>query len=269
MASEAHNPTIHLPRILCLHGGGVNARVFQLQCRSLIPQLSSEFRLCFADGPFICHPGPGMIPVYQHHRPFRRWLRWLPEHVEHDAKTTVEKTNKKLKQAMDEDDAKGATGEWVGLLGFSQGAKLAASILFTQQKRAEALGPEHAGSHFRFAVIMAGRAPLVSLDPELVMNSALADASQSTTGYTRFPDGVSPEEQEHVLRLPTIHVHGRRDQGLHLHQRLLEQYCEKGTTRLVEWDGDHRVPIKTTDVAAIVEQIFDVGRMTSVLKEWR
>ena len=98
------------------------------------------------------------------------------------------------------------------------------------------------------------------------MSPALADPAQITLGFTKYPDGSDPEKQDHILRLPTVHVHGRQDQGLHLHKQLLEQYCEIGSTRLVEWDGDHRVPVKTKDVAAIVEEIFDVGRETGVLK---
>lgn len=264
MAPEAQDPTLHLPRILCLHGGGVNARIFTLQCRALIRHLRPHFRLCFADAPFICGPGPGMIPVYKDHGPYRRWLRSSPEQPEIDPETAVRYIDHQLKRAMDEDNVKGATGEWVGLLGFSQGAKMAASLLLAQQKRAEVLGSDQAGSGFRFAALLAGRAPLVSLDPDLVMSSALVNASECTMEFDQFPDGTIGEEREHVVRLPTIHVHGCRDPGLHLHKRLLEQYCENGSTRLVEWDGDHRLPIKTKDVAAIVEQILDVASETGV-----
>ena len=207
-----------------------------------------------------------MIPVYKDYSPFLRWLRWLPEHGEIEAKTAVQEIDYQLQQAMDEDDAKGATGEWVGLLGFSQGAKLAASLLLMQQKRAELLGADKAGSGFRFGVIMAGRAPPVSLDPELLMSPVLVDASQVAVESTNYLEGATVENQDHILRLPTIHVHGLRDQGLHLHKRLLE-YCEKGSTRLVEWDGDHRIPFKTTDAAAVVAQMLEIGRETGVLKE--
>ena len=144
---------------------------------------------------------------------------------------------------------------------------MAVSLLFTQQKRVEILGADKAGSKFRFGVILAGRAPLDTLDPELVMNSALPDASQSTRGVTHIPNGNDPEMQAHILGLPTIHVHGQQDQGLHLHKRLMEQYCEHGSTRLVEWDGDHRVPVKTKDVVAVVEKILDIGRETGVFEE--
>lgn len=140
---------------------------------------------------------------------------------------------------------------------------MCASLLFRQQVRAEKLGKHRAGSNFRFALLMAGRGPLVSLDPNLVMNAALVDASQ--IGLSQFPDQQCLERREHVLRLPTIHVHGSKDQGLELHRQLFERYCEGRSARLVEWDGNHRVPIKSKDVAAIVQQILAVAREKGVL----
>jgi predicted esterase len=257
--------TLRLPRILCLHGGGTNARIFQAQCRVLKKQLSSRFRLCFVEAPFASQAGPDVVSVYRSFGPFKRWLRWLPEHPQIDARTAVEVVEESLHAAMREDDRKGATGEWVALLGFSQGAKMCASMLFRQQIRAEKLGIHRAGTNFRFAVLLAGRGPLVSLDPELLMTPALVDASQ--IGLSSFPDKHILSKKEHVLRLPTIHLHGMRDQGLRLHRQLLEQYCEKGTTRLIQWDGDHRVPIRSKDVRPVVASILDVARETGVLKD--
>ena len=268
MDTKEQDPTLHLPRILCLHGGGVNAQIFRLQCRVLISQLKSTFRLCFANGPFICSPGPGMIPVYKDNGPFRRWLRWLPEHEKLDAGTIAALIMKQLKEAMDGDNAMGATGKWVGVLGFSQGAKVAASVILKQQRRAKALGEEEGTSRFRFAVIMAGRSPLVSLEPEHFMNPKLASPAQTTLenlDSTGESNCEKCNDHSHILRLPTIHVHGRQDQGLHLHRQLLEQYCEPTRTRLIEWEGDHRVPFKRKDVAAVVEQILDVGKETGSL----
>lgn len=257
--------TLHLPRILCLHGGGTNARIFHAQCRVLRKQLSSRFRFCFAEAPFASQAGPDVVAVFRDFSPFKRWLRWLPEHPQIESQTAVEVIEESLYAAMREDDRKGATGEWVALLGFSQGAKMCASLLFRQQIRAQKLGISGARTNFRFAVLLAGRGPLVSLDPGLLMNPALVNASQ--IGLSTFPDEHTLRKKEHVLRLPTIHVHGMRDQGLHLHRQLLEQYCEKGTTRLVQWDGDHRVPIKQKDVATLVAPILDLARETGVLKD--
>ncbi|OCL02956.1 hypothetical protein AOQ84DRAFT_420951 [Glonium stellatum] len=257
---ELEDPSLHLPRILCLHGGGTNAKIFRTQCRVLRAHLKSAFRLCFADAPFYSQAGPDVTSVYKEYGPFRRWLRWKPEHPEIEAATAVRCIEKSLETAMREDDMKGATGEWVGLLGFSQGAKMAASLLFRQQVREEKLGRHGVGTNFRFGILLAGRGPLVSLDPELVMTPSLVDAAH--LGFQIFPDR---RRKEHVLRLPTVHVHGMRDQGLNLHRQLLEQYCEEGSTRLVEWDGHHRVPIETKVVTAIVKHILAVAQGAGVL----
>ncbi|KAF2435831.1 hypothetical protein EJ08DRAFT_291299 [Tothia fuscella] len=254
------DPTLHLPRILCLHGGGVTAEAFKLQSRALITKLKPYFRLVYADGPFLCDPGPGILPVYADFAPFRRWLRWLPEHAEIDAESAVDEINYQIKQAMDGDTGDGADGEWVGLMGFSQGAKVSASLLFEQQCQEDVLGKGNASTHWRFAILLAGRAPLVSLSEYSKGNKALVDAGEISEGFAHVEEG----DGKHKLRLPTLHVHGLEDPGLHLHRRLLEQYCEGGGATLVEWEGTHRVPIKGTDVQPIVDAIMDIARKTDV-----
>lgn len=202
-----------------------------------------------------------MTTVYGDFRPFRRWLRWLAVHPEIEMKAAVEGIEGAIEAAMAEDDTKGATGEWVGVLGFSQGAMVAGSLLLRQQERAnrEAIGSGRlAAVRFRFGVFMAGSAPLVSLEPDMGVMPGLGDASQLSR--TSVPVGAG-RRRDLVLRLPTVHVHGLRDPGLECHRQLLLQYCEGDeSTRLVEWDGNHRVPIKNTEVAAVVRQILDVAR---------
>ncbi len=256
------DPNCNLPRILCLHGGGTNARIFRAQCRVLEAKLKSRFRLCFADAPFPSQAGPDVVSVYKDFGPFRRWLRWRLDQPEIEAATAVLKIEVSLAATMQADNEKGATGPWVGLLGFSQGAKMCASLLFRQQVRAEKLGSHCAGSDFRFAILMAGRGPLVSLDPELVMTPSLVDAAH--LGFQLFPDR---SRTEHLLRLPTIHVHGLQDHGLLLHKRLMEQYCEKESTRLIEWNGAHRVPIGSKVVSTIVGEILAVATKTGAIEE--
>jgi len=260
MASKKEDPTLHLPRILCLHGGGVTAEAFRLQSRALIARLQSTFRLVFADGPFLCDPGPGIVPVYADYAPFRRWLRWLPEHKEIDAESAVEEIWYQLKLCMDEDDREGATGEWVGLLGFSQGAKVSASLLYEQQVREEKMGKGKAGTNWKFAVLLAGRAPLVSLSEDSAGCKALVDAAEISEGFEKVETDVWDGWRK--LEIPTVHVHGLLDPGLHLHRRLKDQYCEPSSVTLVEWEGIHRVPIKSKDCQMIVDAIMDVARKT-------
>ena len=259
---DTEQGSLHLPRILCLHGGGTNRVIFRAQCRVLRAQLRDKFRLVFADAPFPSQPGPDVVSVYREFGPFRRWLRSGPEHPRFNPKGAVAMVDESLINAMREDNLKGADGEFVGILGFSQGAKMAASICLRQQIRAVKLGEEYAGTAFRFAVLMAGRGPLVSLDPDLFMNDALIDASE--INLSRVPDEESLVDQEHILRLPSIHIHGSRDPGLDLHRQLLDQYCDKASSTLIEWDGNHRVPIKTKDIAVLVSEITRVAKETGV-----
>ena len=257
---EPEDSTLHLPRILCLHGGGTNARIFRAQCRGLITQLKSEFRLVYAEAPFASQAGPDVMSVYSRWGPFKRWLRWRPEHPEISAEDTVRNIDLSLEAAMRQDDEIGASGEWVALLGFSQGVKVCASLLYRQQLRAQTLGRHLTGSSFHFGVLLAGRAPLISLDADITLNPPLPDASQITDvkGYNR----PILHNEGHVLRIPTIHVHGTRDQGLNLHRQLFEDFCAPTSKRLIEWNGDHRVPLKFNDVLPVARQIRELARLT-------
>ncbi|TGJ86315.1 hypothetical protein E0Z10_g2457 [Xylaria hypoxylon] len=171
---------------------------------------------------------------------------------------------------MDTDDAVGADGPWVALLGFSQGAKLAASLLFRQQQRTLRRAGARKGANgddgifdgWKFAVVLAGRAPFVNLEPGVFKSSMLSEPSD--IGLSGTPDLMEMASGKHILRLPSIHVHGLTDPGLHLHQDMFEQYTDPACTRLVQWDGGHRVVLKGTDVQPVVDAIVAVAKETGV-----
>lgn len=71
--------TLSLPRILCLHGGGVSGEIFYYQSRAIIAGLNSHFRLVFVDGPFFSDMHPDLKPVYGGMGPTYRWSPWLKE----------------------------------------------------------------------------------------------------------------------------------------------------------------------------------------------
>jgi predicted esterase len=262
--------TTHLPRMLCLHGGGVNAAIFKVQSRSLIRHLQHSFRLVWADAPFFCDPHPDIIDVYGSYAPFRRWHRWMPEHPEVDDGSTIDEIGYALRTAMEDDDREGGTGEWVGLMGFSQGAKLSASLLLEQQAREQETQRSGLrelrmgliglpGINWRFGILLAGRAPPSNLNPEIMKSRALIGAAALADGFQFCKVDVDA-----ILCKPTLHVHGTVDPGLYLHQKLLHDYCKEGTKTLVEWEGAHRIPIKTNDVDRVVNAIYNIAESTGV-----
>lgn len=248
-SSSPSGSDLTFPRILCLHGGGTNARIFSAQCRVLRQQLGFHFRLVFADAPFPSPAGPDVKSVYgdSDWGPFRSWLPMNAATRVTLDKYAISSLDTCLMSAIREDNRLGATGKFVGLLGFSQGAKVAGSLLLRCQR--QQMEHRYASSQddyprltdLCFAVLLAGRAPLISLD-----------ASSSDLNLD-------------ILALPTVHVHGLNDAGISLHRDLLHQYCDASTARLVEWDGDHRVPIKTGDVAAVVAEVLVVACETGAL----
>ena len=207
--------------------------------------------------------GPDVTMIYQDYAPFKRWMRWLPEHPEIDSETEIKLINIAIDTAMQEDDRRGATGEWVGLLGFSQGSRMCASLLYTQQIRNDTKSDERS-THpdYKFGVLMAGRGPLVVLDVELARSQ-----HRQSQSYDGGGPSIEHDSMGKTLHLPTIHVHGRKDPGLGFHRKFLEDSCTKGTTRLIEWDGEHRVPIKPSDVSLVAESILAIAKETGILKD--
>lgn len=262
-SNQVENP--NLPRLLCLHGGGTNARIFRIQCRSVIRIFAPHFHLVFVEAPFPCDvPGPDVLSVYASYGPFKRWLRFRPEHEAAANEEVVAAIEGSMREAMAEDDAAGWTGEWAGLLGFSQGAKVAASVLYELHLQMEenvakrvvlggttSLGGTKgfAGANWRFGVLLAGRGPLVGLSPKAYGLAGM----DKPGGMAAAPEPGQYFWNQNRIALPTVQVHGLSDPGLKFHRVLLEDFTEPGTAEVLEWDGNHRIAIKTADVTPILQ----------------
>ena len=249
--SSSEDPTLYLPRILCLHGGGTNARIFRAQCRVLEKRLKPFFRFCYVQAPFLSEAGSDVISVYKKYGPFRAWID-----PEQDCECITESVERALYTAMAEDDSRGATGEFVGLLGFSQGARTCGSLLLAQQMR-EAHGIPNFLPVWKFAILLAGRGPLMLRTSEIDYSGMTRASSPEETPPPTPPAGL--------LDFPSIHVHGLKDPGLDLHRQFLHENFDRRRTRVIEWDGEHRIPIKTNDVDAIVKEILPMARRAGIL----
>jgi hypothetical protein len=202
--------------------------------------------------------------VYSDYQPCRRWACWLPQHPPLNALSAIDQIEDCLETTMNEDNG---IGEWVGLLGFSQGAKLAFSILLENQSRLkkDPRSTVYTGIHWRFGILMAGRAPPYNL--------GCNGDSNNYCDVTRPSSYVSPHQTAVTdkLQTPTLHVHGLQDGGLEMHRDLLNSFCSPTSHRLIEWDGAHRIPFKTTDVDRIAKSILDVAiysQVCSVMETW-
>lgn len=234
---------LDLPRILCLHGGGTNARIFRTQCRVLEAMLKPHFRLCYAQAPFFSQPGPDVQTVYSNYGPFRAWLRWSPDNAVGETDGVSDEIITAIDLAVRQDNLSGASGEWVGILGFSQGAKIGASILKAQQQNMRTGSPRlrttaPSWQTFRFGILLAGRGPLVHFPTISNIDSTCGKLGR--------------------LSIPTIHVHGINDANLQLHRKLLHEHCEDGSASLIEWYGGHRVPVTTQAVSLVVDEMLSV-----------
>lgn len=104
------------PVIICLHGRGANAEIFEIQCMPLIRLLERTFECLFVDAPNECEAGPNILPVFEDEAPFYSWLgnssssktAWIDEAAEE----TIQWLN----------ELESSTPNIAGILGFSQGA---------------------------------------------------------------------------------------------------------------------------------------------------
>lgn len=263
--------TLEKPRILCLHGGGVSARIFRLQARRLASCLAPHFRLVFVDGPFWSEMHPDLRRVYGQMGPCRQWCSpLLPpnatiDHPDHAA--AVDMIENCLEAVIKSDPG---TGDWVGLLGFSQGARLAVSILLENQLRRtetsprdfhRGIQPPFTGVNWKFGVLMAGRGPPYALRPQIQTNQFFEPIRSIPVGPSVTVQAVSKVAFPHPLTTPTVHVHGLQDEGLAFHRQLLHQYVAPDQAMLVEWNGKHRIPIQTMDVEAVARATLHTARL--------
>lgn len=211
----------HLPRLLCLHGGGTSALIFRIQTRRLQWALRSTFKFVFVDGPFTSGPGPGVLPAFADLEPYYSWLIPGSQTPEQDQK----RVRQVLKKAIDEDG-----GEFIGALGFSQGGRLTAGLLADQEERNAAEGmPE-----WKFGVMLCGSFPPLSL------SLARTPSTKTSQGIDEHGETRGPEEDE-IIHIPSVLVRGSLDPHCEKGRRLVK-YFDPETAIAMEFKMGHHLP---------------------------
>ena len=211
----------HLPRLLCLHGGGTSAMIFKIQTRRLQWALRSTFKFVFADGPFESGPGPGVLPAFADCEPFFRWLNPDSQFPEQDQRRVRQMLRKIIK-----DDG----GNFVGVLGFSQGARLTAGLLADQEERNAWEGIPI----WKFGVMLCGSFPPLSL------SLARTPTTKPSQGIDEHGETREPDEDE-IIHIPSVLVRGTLDPHGEKGRRLV-RYFDQETAIAMAFKMGHHLP---------------------------
>ncbi|OHF02959.1 oxidoreductase [Colletotrichum orchidophilum] len=207
------------PKILCLHGGGSSAGIFQMQLIRLSRVLEPRFEFVFLDGPIETEAGPGVLPVFEGCGPYRRWVSDDPSLPAEEFQRQKDTAMAMLKVYVQQ------TGPYVGVLGFSQGARAASSLLLEQQRQPFV-------PYQLFGVFLCGTYPPF------------------------VPDDV-------LIRLPTVHVVGLFDPWKPASEMLIEQCSEQSTRKVVRYPGGHHLPNAPEAIQNIANMVIDLWKETT------
>jgi predicted esterase len=218
-----------LPVILCLHGGGSTSTVFKIQCRRLIWTLGSQFKFVFVNAPHEGDPGFGMLPVFESCAPFYRWVTRKWKLGEGPTEPTPEEEVRLIDAALDQavDTEAGLRG-WrnvVGVIGFSQGARLVGGLLLRQKLWEQEHPSDDSGKwHLKFGVVVGGPYPPIAMSEK-----------------------VDQSQYELLKEVPTVHAWGKED---HVRSGCeeLREVCDSDVCFQMDFKGGHHMPL--TDVEA-------------------
>lgn len=220
-----------LPAILMLHGGGSNATVFKIQSRRLIWNLEKQFRFVFVQAPIEGTPGFGMLPVFESVKPFYRWVNRKFKAGESDQESTPadesHAVDEIILKAMREN---GGVESFVGVVGFSQGARLVAGLLLRQkiQERDEGASMWK----FKFGVMIGGPFPPIAM-------------------------AVSVDVADYALlkEVPSVHAWGRDD---HVKPGCMELVKAFDSDHCFQMDfaGGHHLPLKDVEAKDLCDLIM-------------
>ncbi|KAF7629464.1 hypothetical protein AFLA_013178 [Aspergillus flavus NRRL3357] len=226
-----------LPRIACFHGGGSSAAIYEIQCSFLTALLAHEFQFEFFEGPFDSIAGPGILPAFGGFEPYKSWF----SKGESNGHNWTEQDSLEWVWTMMEERRAGQGGEWVGVMGFSEGTRIASGLLLDQQSR-EKLGlrPAVPSIQLRFGVLCMGGGPPMA---------------------AHFDYGTTTNDQR-VIRIPTLHMHGLRDKFLALGRDQYNTYFDPSRAFLFEVDYHHAMPWLEKESLALAQRIQSLHKKT-------
>ena len=219
------------PTILCLHGSGTSAAIFEIQARKLVHRLSGVFEFVFANGPFQTGPGPGVLPVFRDSGPYYAWVK--------SSDRIVPKQVAEILETMVQGQIDTGGRPFVGVLLLEQERR---SLVTADSQSIPDGCMDDVSLAFRFGVFIAGTFP-----PQQFL--------QSATGQELPPNRVA-------VGVPTVHAIGMQDPWREAGRALCLEFFDKETARLMEFDVGHVVPSREEDVDELAKEILCVYQTT-------
>lgn len=230
-------------RILCLHGDGTNAEIFEAQLRRISQALAGHYDLICVNGPFECAPGYGVSPFFDDCGPFYRWLR-LEDSFDDTRGTDM--------MDLDGDDPHnysvsdgildafrdmqlefdGDEEAFDGILGFSSSGGVVAGILKHQQCALAADRKPTIGFRFRFGILINGQGTPVALE-----------------------DGEGALDC--IIKIPTVQIVGSKDEWKDSSIRL-NSFFDSDCMIKLDLDNDHSVPSRLDHVEQLAKSVAQI-----------
>ncbi|KIX09426.1 uncharacterized protein Z518_00506 [Rhinocladiella mackenziei CBS 650.93] len=269
-------------RLLCLHGYGTNANVLTNQLSTFFSVADSSIEPVYIEGEVECPKARGLGAFAT--GPFSCYYdNFAPE--------SVKRAHEMITEVIEED------GPFDGILGFSQGASLAAAYLLQHEIDRPDTPPP-----FKFAMIFSS---IISFTPDESCCREIVDhlSDKDVEQLAGFPDAdfsalpqdaktlfqtmakalsagvdggflhghpdqevfrrrdaalipriLHPELIKQRIRVPTVHVVGKKDNPFMLEQsQLVYRLCQEGMAKWLEHSAGHDVPRNVAEAKEAVK----------------
>jgi hypothetical protein len=230
--------------LLCIHGAGTSGAIFRVQIAKLSAALRHEFDFVYVTAPHSTSPGPGVIPFFASMGPFYSWFRDTDESISH----RLDAIYKPIQQKVGDWQLANPNSRIVGMLAFSEGALVAAVMLWQQQRRMGQVSwlPD---IHFTTFICCFYREEVTKWMREQIQEP-------QGTGAIVEED----IEKEMKINIPTLHLLGKQDFVLSRAKMLIETHYTTTFATVMEFDGQHAPPSKREDIEKAAALILESAR---------
>jgi pimeloyl-ACP methyl ester carboxylesterase len=246
-----------LPKILCIHGAGSSGAIFRVQGRKVFHALRGEFQFVFVDAPFRSTAGPGMRPVFEDSGPFYRWQCDLSAAASFDiTEEEIKEETRKVREYLESQlrSSENNTGRFVGVMAFSQGARVATGLLlYLEKKRREGRLDM---PHMKFTILNSATYPPLFVDDQSI-GTADSPAGNSTDIISR-----SSYQSLDKVNIPSIHIQGTNDPWHSESEKMRADFFDEALSTVIKFDGGHQVPVVDNDTNKIVAAIRQIAAQT-------